>query len=293
MAFTAGSLLREAGRKLADAGFESASLDAQILLAHVLKRSREFLLIHSDVVLQQQEQAEFELFVNRRLAGEAIAYIVGEKEFFNYKFKITPSVLVPRPETELLVEHTLVFLQKVLQNISDEQQKTIRYHDTCTGSGCVGISVKAMLPLIDVSVSDISKDALAVCKTNMVAIVGYEIPYFESNLLDAVPGTFMCITANPPYVSTDYTNMLMEKKLKEPRIALDGGVDGLDIYRKLIPDAYKKLQEGGALLVEIGEEQALSVCEMYSKTGFTDITVYKDLAGHDRIVFGVKNEVLS
>lgn len=288
MAFTAGSLLREAGRKLASAGFESASLDAQILLAHVLKKPREFILIHSDAALQQREVAEFESFVNRRLAGEAIAYIVGEKEFFNYKFKITPAVLVPRPETELLVEHTLDFLHNVLKNISTDLYKTVRYHDACTGSGCVGISVKAMVPELDVSVSDISQDALAVCRTNMHAVLGYEIPSYESNLLDAVPGTFICITANPPYVTTDYTDKLMEKKLKEPRIALDGGLDGLDLYRKLIPSAYKKLLTDGALFVEIGEEQAAAIAEMYSETGFTEIQVYQDLAGHDRIVCGVK-----
>ena len=288
MAFTAGSLLREAERKLAYAGFETASLDAQILLAYVLKKPREFILIHSDATLQQKEAAEFESLVNRRLTGEAIAYIVGEKDFFNYKFKITPSVLVPRPETELLVEYALAFLHNVLGSVSPNLHKTVRYHDACTGSGCVGISVKAMIPELDVSVSDISQDALAVCRTNMHAVLGYKIPSYESNLLDAVPGTFMCITANPPYITTDYTDKLMEKKLKEPRIALDGGLDGLDLYRKLIPDSYKKLLEGGALLVEIGEEQAAAICEMYYKTGFYKITVYQDLAGHDRIVCGVK-----
>lgn len=288
MAFIAGLLLREAVRKLVNAGFESASLDAQILLAHVLKKPREFILIHSDAALQQNERDEFESFVNRRLSGEAVAYIIGEKEFFNYKFKITPSVLVPRPETELVVEIALNFLHNVLQHTAKALSKTFRYHDTCTGSGCIGISIKAALPELDVSVSDISRDALAVCKTNMHAVLGYEIPCYESDLLKAVPGTFICITANPPYVSSAFTNMLMEKKLKEPRIALDGGLDGLDFYRKLIPESQKKLLEGGALIVEIGEEQAAAICELYSSSGFNAVTVYKDLAGQDRIVFGVK-----
>lgn len=288
MPCTVGSLLREASAALVRAGIESASLDAQILLAHVLNTTREFVLIHNTAKVEQNSVAQFLDAVERRVCGEAVAYITHEKQFFNHKYFITSHVLVPRPETELLVEHALHYLKTAIKKNAAEENSQLCYHDTCTGSGCVGISIKAEIPELEVSVSDISYDALKVCKNNMQRILGYEIPCYQSDLLESVPGVFACITANPPYITTADTTVLLNSKLKEPRIALDGGDDGLLYYKRLIPQAYKKLTQGGMLFVEIGEDQGEAVTVLYKAHGFEDVIVFKDLCDHERIVSGVR-----
>lgn len=262
---------------------ETPFLDACLLLANSLSLSRESLLARLSEPAPLLP-ASFYDAVKRRSEGESIAYIIGRKEFFGREFIVDSRVLVPRPDTETLVEAAL----ECGDLIEREHLSKLSVHDACTGSGAVAVSIACERPGWAVSASDISEAALEVARLNAAKLCGKPFGLTVSNLLAAVRGTFNVITANPPYVSSLETEALLRKGWKEPRLALDGGGDGLALIPDLVNQALAHLEPGGFLLIETDSLQVPSVCAMFEKAGFIAIFVKRDLAGRDRVTGGRK-----
>lgn len=262
---------------------ETPFLDACLLLAHNLGLSKESLLTRLSESASPLPSSFYEA-VRRRSEGESIAYILGKKEFFGREFIVDSRVLVPRPDTEILVEAAL----ECGDVVEREHPGRLSVHDACTGSGAVAVSIASERPVWTVSASDISEAALEVARANATKLLGKPLLLTVSNLLGAVTGTFGIITANPPYVPSRETDALLWKGWKEPRLALDGGLDGLALIPELISQAFRLLEPGGFLLVETDSLQVPEVCVMFEKAGFVAIFVKRDLAGRDRVTGGRK-----
>lgn len=269
--------LREARRGV-DGG-ETPFLDACLILAHCMGISRERLLSRFPETIDEIPPS-FEAAWNRRVSGESIAYIVGVKEFFGREFIVDRRVLVPRPDTEILVAAALECGDALA---SKRLGGRLRVHDVCTGSGAVAISIAAERPDWSVSASDISPAALELARLNAGRLLDKAMPMGLADLLEGVEGHFDMITANPPYVPTSETAALLAQGWQEPALALDGGPDGLAIIPRLIRQAGASLVPKGILLIEADALQSKSVRAMFLEEGFCDCRVWKDLAGLERI----------
>lgn len=266
----------------ADKGIENPRLDAEILLCAVLKCQRITLYVHFDQPLEEHELAQYRGYVARRAAQEPLAYILGSRAFMKYDFKVTPAVLVPRPETELLVE-----CAAKLAGFMDRPQLL----DIGTGSGAIIVSLLDMLPGAQGTAVDVSAEALAVAKENAESIgVDGRLNFVRSDVYAALPpGTqFDVIISNPPYIpSADIAGLAADVR-REPRLALDGGADGLNFYRRIIAGAPKFLKPGGFLAFEIGINQGDAVAGLCHSAGFGCVAVRRDYAGIERMVFAAK-----
>ncbi|MFT3707906.1 MAG: peptide chain release factor N(5)-glutamine methyltransferase [Archangium sp.] len=261
---------------------DDSRLTAEILLGHVLSIARVKLYMDLDRPLTKDELATYRALIQRRLAGEPTQYLVGFREFYGRKFTIDARVLIPRPETELLVEAALRDVKK------DQPSRVL---DLCTGSGCIAISIAAERPQASVWATDLMPTALEVAKQNATALqVDGRVTFFDGDLFAPVPAgaTFDVIVSNPPYVKSSEIAGLQKEVQKEPRVALDGGADGLTIISKLITDALPRLKPGALLALEIGEDQGQAVSELMTRSNYRDVKVEKDLARHDRLVLGRK-----
>lgn len=307
--------LREGVRILAEDGAgasDSPSLDASLLLAAALATTKEGLLASLPEALPETSYAAYRGLVERRRQGVPIAYILGHKAFWGHDFIVDPRVLIPRPDTELLVELGL--------SLGDGLGRPLSCHEACTGSGCVALSLALERPAWRVSASDLSQDALAVAKANAASLVssgrpGGPVDFFQANLLeplDATPSTgklvraesgragfceanpgkagigYDLVLANPPYVESPEAQDL-STQWGEPLLALDGGADGLDPYRRLIPQAFAALAPGGWLLVEADPSQAEALTLLFTEAGFSAIKSEHDLAGLARVTLGRKS----
>lgn len=262
-------------------------LDASILLSHTSGLTRTVLMAHPELSIDACNE-DFFLLVTRRCTGEPIAYITGKKEFWGMDFTVSPAVLIPRADTEILVEHTLsIIREKALQ------QTYIL--DACTGSGCIAVALAASAGTAKITAFDISTDALAVAQHNARTLLGnsHNITFIEHDLHSALPrcntspdGKYSLIVSNPPYIPADTARELLKDGRGEPLIALDGGRDGLDLVRILINHAGGVLEPGGRILVETGEYNAKEAADYLKEKGFTDIVIHPDLAGQDRVVEG-------
>ncbi len=296
---------------LSGTGSETPYLDSSLLLARAAGCGRADLLARNPEPLSPGAEAGFLAFLARRSEGESVAYILGEKEFFGRAFRVDPRVLVPRPDTEILVEAALQAARRILESRSEPDpgpggRRTgpapgtgLRIHDAFTGSGCVGITLAAELPGSEVSLSDLSPGARDLAARNARDILGRDLAVLESDVLSGAPGPYDLLTANPPYVASAETNRLLGRDptrrtggadgiRREPRAALDGGPDGLDLYRRLVPEAEIRLAIGGFLAVEIGEDQGAPVSELFRLGGFREVEVIRDLGGRDRVVRGIR-----
>lgn len=259
---------------------DSARLTAELLLGHVLQVPRVKLYMDLDRPLSKEELATYRALIQRRLAGEPTQYVIGHKEFYGRRFAVDARVLVPRPETELLVEAALRAVPK---------DAPARVLDLCTGSGCVAVTVAAERPQASVWATDLSPGALEVAKANAEALgVGGRVTFFEGDLLAPVPpeARFDVIVSNPPYVKSGELAGLQREVQQEPRLALDGGADGLEVIRRLVPVALGRLKPGGLLALEIGEDQGAALRDILARAGARDITIEKDLAQHERLALG-------
>ena len=265
----------------------SPFLDAVLLLGHALNADKARLLSSMSDDVNPQALADYRRFIERRASGESVAYIVGFKEFYGRRYAVDPCVLVPRPDTEVLVEVAL----SLLPVAGGAGVPAIRCHDACTGSGCVGISIAAERPDVEVSLSDISPGALGVARANSCTMLGRELVASISDILSGITGTFDLIVANPPYVTASLVDEIVSEGGREPRGALDGGRLGLDFYPALAAQAFGLLRDGAALAVEIGEEQGAEVAAILKDAGFESVKVHRDLAGSDRVVSGGKHAV--
>jgi release factor glutamine methyltransferase len=256
-------------------GIQEPRLEAEVLLARVLQKDRVYLYINYDSPVNPDELAIMHDFVARRAWGEPIAYITGSKEFMSLNFKVDPSVLIPRPDTEILVETAINLLQA---------RDNPRICDVGTGSGAIAISLAYYLRDAMVYATEISEKALAIARENAAAHK-VTVYFYQGSLLLPVMGEekFDLITANLPYITVDeYRELDIEISRFEPETALVAGGDGLDLYRQLLPQAMDRLNTGGHLLLEIGSSQAAKALEMASK--YREVELIRDLSGHNRVV---------
>jgi release factor glutamine methyltransferase len=279
------SILETAIHRLTATGCDTPRLDAEVLLAHSLGQERTWLYLHLSDPLDENQANKFETLLYRREQREPVAYIVGSREFFGLEFEINSSVLIPRPETELLVETAL---QVAIQRLQvKDHESVISIADVGTGSGCIAIALAKHLPNVSIIATDVSRWALRLAWFNAGAHhVKDKIAFAMGNLLEPVTEPVDIIASNPPYVSRAELAMAMpEVSRYEPRLALDGGEDGLDVIRLLLPQAKERLKPGGHLLVEIGSTQGQAVTQL-AKIHFpqANIQIKKDLAGLDRLL---------
>ena len=284
-AWTVGRVVNWAADDFRRRGIESPRFEAELLLAHALKIDRMRIIIEPARPLDDGELARYRDFIRRRRAGEPVAYIRGEKEFYGRVFHIDKRVLVPRPDTEILVETAL--------RRTTASSMGGRYLDLCTGSGCVAVSLARERPTCKVFAVDLSADALAVATDNAIRLGAiFPMVFLEGDLyepLAAFPGLrFELITANPPYITdADFATLPADVRGFEPRIALTGGPDGLAVLRRVVRGARNRLRPGGVLAVEMGAGQGEGVRALFEQAGFTEIAVDKDYGGHERVVSGL------
>lgn len=271
----------------AEKGVEDPRSDAEVLLCAVLKCERLTLYVDFERPLTEEELALMRKYVQRRAQHEPLNYILGEKAFMRNVFKVTPATLVPRPETELLVE-SLVKAAPFLQ-----PEGAVKILDIGTGSGAIIVSLLDYLPQAKGVGVDISVDALVVAKENAEKIgVKERCGFLRSDVFSRVPldKKFDIIVSNPPYIPAADIATLAQDVQQEPHGALDGGADGLDFYRRICAEAAEHLADDGLLAFEIGINQSEDVCALCLEHGFKQAVVRKDYAGIDRMVFALKEK---
>ena len=275
---------------LKDHQVENPRLNAELLLAQSMRLRREELYLHFHSQIKEGEKEALEAFVRRRVSGEPLQYISGHQEFWSFDFKVDPQVLIPRPETELLVEQALSIL------VSTPFGKVPLVLELGTGSGAIAISLAKEVKEIFIVATDISREALGLARENALrADVERKIGFVNGDLFNALQsgkekGPFDLIVSNPPYVTRSEIGSLAKEVRSEPRIALDGGEDGLDFYRRIISQAPSHLQAEGWLLLELGQGQGARVSALIEeKGGFSKPQIFSDLSGIERVVKVQKN----
>lgn len=278
------TIYKEGERILADAGIEEAALDAWYLLSFVTGISKALYLCEPHAEISEEMAEKYWTYIARRAKRIPLQHITGEQEFMGYTFQVNEHVLIPRQDTEILVEEALKYLRPGMKAL-----------DMCTGSGCILLSLLKMgkeryyIGNVSGTGADISQDALSVANANAKALE-VEATFVQSDLFENVEGTYDIFVSNPPYIRTDVIEGLQDEvKLHDPYIALDGKEDGLYFYRKIIEGVGTYLNEGARVLFEIGHDQGKDVSKLMADAGFADVTVKKDLAGLDRVVSGVYN----
>ncbi|TVR59906.1 MAG: peptide chain release factor N(5)-glutamine methyltransferase [Spirochaetaceae bacterium] len=264
--------------RLRDGGIETAWLDAIVLLCHVLDCTKERLFTEYEAELDNDTIVAFESTLTKRIAGLPVSYIRRSKEFFSLEHYVDERVLVPRPDSELLVETAL--------RLARSDPSVRRVHDCCTGSGCIAIALAYERSDLELSASDVSQDAIDVARLNARNVLGHEIPMWRADLLAGLTAPVDMITANPPYLTTAEYERLTAQRWPEPQIALDGGPDGLDTIRTLANAALDCLRGNRYLLCEAADAQADSVREIFKEVGFARVETVCDIAGHRRVSIG-------
>ena len=279
-------LLSQGVKKLKKAGIASPEVDAFYLFEAASGLDRAAYLMKCEQEAPEKVRETYLGYITRRASHVPYQYILGEAWFYGFKFRVDESVLIPRLDTEILVQEAL--------DIMPEEAKGFNVLDMCTGSGCVGITIKKMKPGADLCLCDISPEALSLAKENAACIAGQEsgnIRFILSDLFAEIEDEewFDLIVSNPPYVSeAEYRDLEPEVKEHEPALALLAGSRGMDIYERLVPAAAEHLNAGCPLVLEIGSGQAREVSSLMRSAGLSDIYVKKDLAGLDRVVCGRK-----
>lgn len=266
------------GQALAAARARIASVDACVLLSHALRRDAAYLIAHAEDALDRELGREFEALIARRTAGEPVAYITGRREFFGLEFKVTPAVLIPRPETELLVE-------LALERIPTD--RPFRVLDLGTGSGCVAASIAVNRPQARVMATDRSREALAVAQENAHALGARNVGFAAGGWFVAVGGRcFDLIVSNPPYVAEGDPHLHQGDLRFEPRTALTGGTDGLDALRLIAGEAHMHLAAGGWIICEHGHDQGRQCRAMLEAARLGAVFTHRDFAGIERVSGG-------
>lgn len=299
----------------------SPRLDCDIILSAMLGIERSALIAHPERELGDLEGLFFEA-IRRRAEGMPVAYITGYREFWGLPFRVTSDVLIPKPDTEILVERASAIIQQLLDERSTSPERgPVNAMDVCTGSGCIAISLKHSFPAINMTATDISPAALAVARYNGEALLPEDhfgpcpIRFIEGDLRNGLPsakrapsnsafcavsgtetgveqatpnaGTgYDIVVSNPPYVPAEIARALLADGRNEPILALDGGKDGLDLVRELSRRALEVLSPGGILLVETGEYNAKEAAEFFRSVGYANVRIHRDLEGQDRVIEG-------
>ncbi len=286
----------------------SASLDVNVFLEHCLKQNKTWLLVHSEEELSAKQFSWLTEAVAKRKTGLPVAYITGHKEFYGYDFIVSPSVLIPKPDTEILVENAI---DEIIAKIEFQPEIILSVCDMCAGSGCIGISVLKNLieeykipseKLPKFTFADISEEALNITKQNAKKLLPpkefEELRFIQTNLFSEVPFTFDLILTNPPYIPAKMVTELLKDGRNEPRLALDGDVgifgepteqnDGLGIIRRLVPESYEHLAYNGVLIMETGEYNAKATKNIFMQNNFRCTKIFNDLEGQERNVYGIR-----
>lgn len=277
------------------------SLDVDCLLCHVLEKNRSWILAHQDESLDELNLKKLNSFIDQRKTGLPIAYIIEKKEFFGLEFFVNKNVLIPKPDTELLIEKAIEIIEQDFQN------RISKIADVCTGSGCVFISIAKQFENtknIKYFSTDVCHKALEVAKINSQKILGQtfteeNVQFNLADLLDNVTEKFDMIVSNPPYVPRSIVNDLLLDGRREPPLALDGDAcyisttdsnygDGMSLIRPLIKQSYEQLNDGGFFLIETGEYNAHLTREYLQEIGFSDIITFDDLSGQPRVTRAIK-----
>lgn len=277
------------------------SLDVDCLLCHVLEKNRSWILAHQDESLDELNLKKLNSFIDQRKTGLPIAYIIEKKEFFGLEFFVNKNVLIPKPDTELLIEKAIEIIEQDFQN------RISKVADVCTGSGCVFISIAKQFENtknIKYFSTDVCHKALEVAKINSQKILGQtfteeNVQFNLADLLDNVTEKFDMIVSNPPYVPRSIVNDLLLDGRREPPLALDGDAcyisttdsnygDGMSLIRPLIKQSYEQLNDGGIFLIETGEYNAHLTREYLQEIGFSDIITFDDLSGQPRVTRAIK-----
>ena len=271
-----GGAIREGAQRLAAAGVIEPRREAGSVLAHVLGRDRSFIIAHAEDLLTAEQSEALQMLVERRTVGEPLQYIIGQQEFFKLNFAVNPDVLIPRPETELIVEISLELLK------TDPEPY---FADIGTGSGCIAISILCELPRARALATDVSSAALRVAQRNAERhSVSDRLALFESDCFSDLDAneSFTLITSNPPYVSADELKSIQREVRFEPRAALAAGSDGLSVIRRLLGEARPFLRAGGYLVFEIGFGQSEAVEQLVDRGVWELLEIRKDLQGIPR-----------
>ena len=268
---------------------DSPAADARILICHCLQINQTQLALFPDEEVPSEKLEELEKLRKARENGEPVAYLTGERGFYECVFKVSKDTLIPRADTETLVEEAIADITECF-----EDRQEVRILDLCCGTGCIGISVAKVLSecfdKVNLTLADVSEKAMAICKENVRELIeepNIEVSFATGDLFSSVLETdFDAILTNPPYIASSVIPNLEKQVQFEPKLALDGGKDGLDFIRKIAEDATKHLKSGGLLEMEIGFDQAEAASLILAENGYSDIDVIKDLGGNDRVIKG-------
>lgn len=263
-----------------------AGLEAQVLFGHVLSRPRAYLLAHAEIVLSDSHQTQFEALLTRREQGEPIAYILGEREFFGLTFRVTPDVLIPRPDTECLVTLALALMP---------EEATCEVLDLGTGSGAIAIAIATQRPKARVTAIDQSVEALLVAKDNALRLRATNLEFLQGDWFAplATGARFDLIVGNPPYIAEHDPHLSQGDLRFEPKAALASGREGLDAIRAIASKAAHHLSATGCLLLEHGFEQGEICRKIFAEHGFQQISTHRDLAGLERVTTGASARIQS
>ena len=271
-------LLEEGKHILAQAEIVDAECDAWLLLEHVSGMNRAQFFLHQQDTVQDELEADYRGMLRKRAEHIPLQHLTGTQEFMGLEFQVSPDVLIPRQDTETLVEEALKVVKPEMKVL-----------DMCTGSGCIIVSIVHNIPEVEGTATDISKQALLVAKEN-AKLNQVSVTFERSDLFDNVTGTYDVIVSNPPYIRTgEVVKLMPEVQEFEPMEALDGKEDGLYFYRKIIKECKAYLKPGGHILFEIGYDQGEAVSGLLKEAGFKNVTVIKDLAHNDRVVTGMED----
>lgn len=289
MELTIKVLLSTAASLLQESGSLSPRLDAEVLLAFLLQCDRSYLFMHPEKVISEKKYQAYMSYIDIRKKGKPVQYITQHQEFMGLDFFVDENVLIPRSDTEVLVEN-------ILSTIKEDTCSKIKILDIGCGSGAISISLAHYASNAYLTCVDISSAALSVSKKNALDHhVQNRMRFYQGDLFEPIPiedGPFDIIVSNPPYIPCeDIKTLQTEVSEHEPRVALDGGLDGLSFYRRIIKQAAQYLKNHGLLFFEIGYDQGTDVCKLLNDTGmYSDIQVIKDLAGNERVIqsrFGI------
>lgn len=266
---------------LEESGVPDAEIDAALLWEHASGMNRTDMFFERDGDISTELETGYLELIRRRCTREPLQYITGVQNFMGYDFCTSENVLIPRQDTEILVETAL--------NLTKSSQKTLDVLDMCCGTGCIGISYGLLRPDSKVTLADISGDAIRVTRKNITKLCDEpeRFDVINTDLFGDVDGQFDLILSNPPYIKSDVIEALMpEVRDNEPRLALDGKADGLYFYRIIVSQAIKYIKDEGYVVFEIGNDQAEDVQHLFVDTGYDDVHVVQDLCRNDRVVYG-------
>jgi release factor glutamine methyltransferase len=275
--------IKSAYQKLKKNNIKSALLDSEILLSEAINKSREFIILNLNHDISEKEYDSFQEMVNQRSKGKPVAYLTGKKFFWKYEFFVNEKVLIPRPDTEIIIEQVLKIYKK---------KNEISFLDIGFGSGCILLSILKERKDFKATGIDISNHALKVCKINAYKLgVKNRVRLFKSNIDKFSKGKYDLIISNPPYIKNLDLKYLEKDVIKfEPKLALDGGLDGISEIRKIIKKSSELVKNGGKLILEIAYNQKEEVKQLLRKNSFYINSVVKDLADNDRCIISTKIE---